>query len=288
MKVQSCYIDGMTGLSFIHAHRHDCATTSDVQKLVVLGWSLDNPSAKALPWLWIAPSHIGQRGLFSFRSSKNMAPFLRTLAGWFDIQDDQGTQCMGQILFQPSAAQRPHFDWLIPKELAVQRARALGDLREQPTIALWWAAMVQHTPLWACTAMGWLEPSALQQNTTSFMQESMHEMMGTWIKKTQTYYGIVEQSCLSWSMPDPDESWMRMLFLCTTVLDNSSLTMDTAGRVHLNIPWRLHAPVLVAILNFHGGLLCEEYGIAEIPHDFLTHTLANRNAHQSIALPPLD
>lgn len=212
MKVQSCYIDGMTGLSFIHAHRHDCATTSDVQKLVVLGWSLDNPSAKALPWLWIAPSHIGQRGLFSFRSSKNMAPFLRTLAGWFDIQDDQGTQCMGQILFQPSAAQRPHFDWLIPKELAMQRARALGSLREQPTIALWWAAMVQHTPLWACTAMGWLEPGALQQNTTSFMQESMHEMMGTWIKKTQTYYGIVEQSCLSWSMPDPDESWMRMLF----------------------------------------------------------------------------
>lgn len=283
MRAQPCYIEGMTGLLFVQAHRHDCATTQDVQKLVMLGWALDNPETHLLPWLWIEPSHIGQRGLFVFRCSPCMAPFLKTLSGWFDVQND----AQGQIFFRPSAAQRPPFDWLIPIDLAQEREHALQVLRHEPTIASWWSMFVEKTPLWGRCALGWNHPTEPQTRALAETQQTMESMHATWVKKTQAYYGIVEQSSLSWSMPEPDDDWMRGLGLCIAALDNSSLSMDNSERVHLNIPWKWHAPVLVNILNFHGTLLCEEYGIAEIPHDFLTNTLASRNPPESLPLPPL-
>ncbi len=214
-----------------------------------------------------------------------MISFLQQLSGWFDVQDDE--QGLGQILFRPSAAQRPPFDWLIPDDLAQERHRAMEILRRQPTIAAWWTTMAENTPLWARCALGWTRPTQEQQRVLTAMEHTMPAMLDTWLKKTQTYYGIAEQSCLAWSMPQPNDAWMRSLFLCLAALDNSSLTMDSNERFHLNIPWKSHAPVLVNILNFHGALLCEEYGIAEIPHDFLTHTLANRHPPETLPLPPL-
>lgn len=276
---------GMTGEDFVHFYKAQCATTADFQRLVYMAWAQQMETPPRLPWLWIEPSTMGQRGLFSFRAAPTMAPFLQTLGSWFDVQDTTEHACMGQIFFTPATNTAATFDWLVPSRLIEERQNAMRVLAGQPTILDWWTTFIGYTPLWMQCMLGWDKLNMDRQQQLQWSVQATTKMLPLFVKKTQAYYASTERTKLSWSIPAGDHLF-AYLALVNGALDESFISMEDPSKTQLHVNWRKHAPLMLGLLDLQGSSLCHEYHIAEIPHDFLMNSMLSRPRDlDSFALP---
>lgn len=215
-----------------------------------------------------------------------MVPFLQQLNAWFDLQETTDLACHGQLFFTPSTDLVPSFDWLVPETLIDARRKAFQALARQPTISDWWTTFIQYTPLWLQCMFGWEKPDPNQWQLLQWSSQATAKMLPLFIKKTQAYYASSEKTQLSWAVP-PGDHLLTYLALVNGALNESTISMQDPSKIQLRIHWRKHAPLLLELLDLQGSCLCNEYNIAEIPHDFLTNTLFKQPAAiQSIGLPP--